>query len=187
MSINGTGKDLTPPVAKVDKVEVKPEIVNTPAEKNDASKYSAYPLELPKGLIKVGSEETPTGLIILPVQVFSITPTGESLACSPDIFSISNNASNQIDTASATSPARCYLRRVKCVSGPKALDRIIQIELDTKTSMTGLFVPGDSIGVFCPNPDFLVDLLNTRLGLDPQALIKIASSDETATRKMFLR
>jgi sulfite reductase alpha subunit-like flavoprotein len=96
-------------------------------------------------------------------------------------FSILKTEGDQIDSATAALPARCYLRRVKCVSGPKALDRIIQIELDTKTSMSSLLVPGDSIGIVCPNPDYFVDMLNRRLGLEPNALINIATSDDTKT------
>jgi sulfite reductase alpha subunit-like flavoprotein len=193
MSINGTGKDK--PDKEVKSTAEKNNTAATKIEKkvkadtNATTKYAATPLDLPTGLVKVGSDESYAGLISLPAQVFSISPSGDSRTSSPDIFSILNSESETIDTATASSPTKCYLRRVKCVSGTKAFDRIIQIELDTKPSMISLLVPGDSIGVVCPNPDFLVDLLNQRLGLDPDALINIASCalDDTSTSKLLLK
>ncbi|KAI8811760.1 hypothetical protein BJ742DRAFT_882010 [Cladochytrium replicatum] len=67
-------------------------------------------------------------------------------------------------------PAR--VTAVRCVSGKKALSRVIDLEIDV-SELTALNawtpVPGDAFGVRCPNPDGLVLPLLQRLKFEPTA------------------
>jgi hypothetical protein len=83
MGINGSRKDTPAENIVVRPVQEKAE---EKVEKSSISSYVAKPLGLPAGLVQVGSDEGLAGLIALPAQVFRITKTGESRACSRFLY-----------------------------------------------------------------------------------------------------
>ncbi|KAJ3048638.1 hypothetical protein HK097_010367, partial [Rhizophlyctis rosea] len=71
-----------------------------------------------------------------------------------------------------SSPFASKISSVRCLTGPRALKRVIEITLD----LSGLgweYVPGDAFGINCPNPDKLVLAVLEMLALDPVQTFKM--------------
>lgn len=171
-----------------------PETTVAAAESAATSAYEARALDIPESLVSGPPDHEIPGLMALPEEYITVTPTlvdgCSTRLCSPDIFPLLVDDSKSSDTR----PVKCHVSAARVLSGEKALDRILQLRLDMGDLAASL-VPGgwfcclryiltirhslDSIGVVCPNPAFLVDLLMKRLGLEPDVLVKISTSSDT--------
>ncbi|KND01446.1 uncharacterized protein SPPG_03250 [Spizellomyces punctatus DAOM BR117] len=79
----------------------------------------------------------------------------------------------------AANPFKAKIAGVRCLTGPKALKRVLEIELN----ITGLgweYAPGDAFGIVCPNPDGLVLPLLKRLSLEPTRLLRVTAKGAAA-------
>ncbi|KAJ3093135.1 hypothetical protein HK102_007974 [Quaeritorhiza haematococci] len=140
-----------------------------------------------------------TGLPKLPAQFVAVEDiSGESRSTSPNtsnsIFNLlkkptlndtvtstqqqANVTENEdvFSSCTVSSPCPVSVVSVKCLTGKKALKRVIEVGVD----LSGLvpswqYVPGDAFGILCPNADELVLLLLKRLKLEPGTLFKVSA------------
>ncbi|KAJ3188746.1 hypothetical protein HDU85_004460 [Gaertneriomyces sp. JEL0708] len=76
----------------------------------------------------------------------------------------------------AGSPFLAPLKSARCLTGAKALKRVIEIELDIE-GLHWDYVPGDAFGVVCPNPDALVVPLLKRLHQNPTQVFSLKAKE----------
>ncbi|KAH9247797.1 hypothetical protein BASA81_014599 [Batrachochytrium salamandrivorans] len=120
-----------------------------------------------------------TGLAKTPIQLVQVTPTGTSRPSLPitSLLSITDtNTSIDTDKSSlfgfpavesvfhANSPFSAKIASVRCISGKRALDKVLEMELDI-SGADWSYLPGDAFGVLAPNPAELVRGLLERLDL----------------------
>ncbi|KAI9011275.1 hypothetical protein BC832DRAFT_519732, partial [Gaertneriomyces semiglobifer] len=76
----------------------------------------------------------------------------------------------------AGSPFLAPLKSARCLTGAKALKRVIEMELDIE-GLHWDYVPGDAFGVVCPNPDALVMPLLKRLHQEPTQVFSLKAKE----------
>ncbi|KAH9247793.1 hypothetical protein BASA81_014595 [Batrachochytrium salamandrivorans] len=105
-----------------------------------------------------------TGLAKTPIQLVQVTPTGTSRPSLPitSLLSITDtNTSIDTDKSSlfgfpavesvfhANSPFSAKIASVRCISGKRALDKVLEMELDI-SGADWSYLPGDAFGVLAP-------------------------------------
>lgn len=76
-----------------------------------------------------------------------------------------------------SAPFKAQIASVRCLTGQRALKRVIEIELN----LDGLvwdYIPGDAFGVLCPNPDELVLPVLKRLNLEPDRIVQVNAKEQ---------
>ncbi|KAI9098740.1 hypothetical protein DFS34DRAFT_579869 [Phlyctochytrium arcticum] len=127
----------------------------------------------------------------IPVQYLDVEVEGEG----PDVSSLRDSLLDILKPTklsdplayTSSNPTVARIASVRCLTGAKALKRVIEIEMDFE-DLSWKYNPGDAFGVLCPNSDDLVLPLITRLGLSPRSHVNITpKSVESATGLPFIR
>eukprot|EP00842_Homolaphlyctis_polyrhiza_P004271 jgi/Hompol1/4845/HPOL_004002-RA len=136
----------------------------------NATQLTGIP-KLPAQFIDV----TATGLTRAQTSIFSLLqtpvapppPSPSSLALldpSSSSESIAVPATADAPVYSANAPFAAKIASVRCLSGSRALEKILELELDVAAS-SYTYLPGDAFGILAPNPKELVTGITERLGL----------------------
>ena len=75
---------------------------------------------------------------------------------------------------SASNPFLAPISKVRTLTGPKALKKVLEITLDIQR-LNWKYQSGDSFGLLCPNPDELVYNLLNRLNLEKDHTFEVSS------------
>ncbi|KAJ3007361.1 hypothetical protein HKX48_009183 [Thoreauomyces humboldtii] len=133
----------------------------------------------PKALDSV---TTLTGVAKLPPNFLAVSEAiGQTRLVSENsrtLYADTSSSATDTDAFSFTAqrPFKASVRRVRCLTGQRALKRVIEIELAAK-HLGWVHTPGDAFGVLCPNPDPLVLPLITRLGLKPEQIYNVTAHE----------
>ncbi|KAI9205278.1 uncharacterized protein BJ171DRAFT_501651 [Polychytrium aggregatum] len=147
------------------------------------------PVPIVVDMSSLGEATSLTGLAKLPPTYLDVIPFEEPRllkASRTIVFPFSTSTWNPAETFTtedgANSSVYAYtahipytqakLASVRCLTGNKALKRVIEIVLDLG-ALDWDYVPGSSFGIVCPNPDGLVLPLLKRLGLDPETVVEV--------------
>ena len=142
---------------------------------DQAQRYDvATTVVIDKAVVEAATELK--GVPKLPAEFLLASPgtetrsTEESRAHQLDLYKQAGGTAAYDYTAS--SPFASRITAVRCLTGSRALKRVIEITLD----LSGLgweYVPGDAFGINCPNTDKLVLAILEKLGLDPAQSFKM--------------
>jgi len=141
----------------------------------DENAYNPRRLDLPELVFE--STTAVKGLVAVPAEFITVNTIDTTRsAIQHGIFSLIKPS----EKTDQNTPTKARLSRVRCLTGPSAIDRVIQIEFDLTIGelKDTKFNPGDSIGLVCPNPDCIVLPLLKRLGLKPDQVFDILCTDQ---------
>ncbi|KAJ3281618.1 hypothetical protein HK104_011363 [Borealophlyctis nickersoniae] len=125
-----------------------------------------------------------TGVAKLPTEFLTITPLDDRRTVEESrsglFHLLKKGPSGAPFDHTVSAPFQAHITGVRCLTGPRALKRVIEITAD----IGGLgweYVPGDAFGVLCPNTDGLVLPLLKRLGLEPEHVFKMEATESAGS------
>ncbi|RKP04275.1 hypothetical protein CXG81DRAFT_16257 [Caulochytrium protostelioides] len=137
---------------------------------NDAQRRQERILKAMAGLTKITHVtkapisallfEAFSGAVMLPPARAKLFPFCHAPTATPDVAAIT-----------AHTPQLCTLTQARCLSGPRALQRVIEVSIRLPRALLEHLIPGEALGIVCANPTVVVLALIKRLGLNPDAPI----------------
>lgn len=145
---------------------------------NELSIYEEYvTFDISPSKLEVESASDLTGLAKIPLEVLVIEELGLNptrTQTNPNI-SLEKSLNNHMN-CTLLNPTTSRIISVTCLTGLKAIDKVIELTLSLSNLPTWNYIPGDSIGIICPNPDSLTLSLLRTLNLNPNRLFKTSEN-----------
>ncbi|TPX58123.1 hypothetical protein PhCBS80983_g03352 [Powellomyces hirtus] len=177
--------DASPPaVDKTDKSSVADQFTPSPTGHITSKPvYTPVPIVISETALQAAT--TLTGVAKLPAAFLEVEAVPEVSRAPADsrttYFRTADRTSSSAFDSTARTPFHARITRVRCLTGPKALKRVLEIELDLG-KLGWEYTPGDAFAIVCPNPDEVVLPLIARLSLDAASTYMQSKAGGTATQ-----